>query len=234
MTQVDVMVLATHPDDAEIACGGTIMKLVAQGRRVGIVDMTRGEMSTRGTPDQRAEETAAATKLLGVQWRSNLGLPDTAVKDDDEALSAVVGAIRDLRPEILLAPLPKDAHPDHEESGKIARRAYFHAGLKNVFTELGAAFRPRLLIHYFSNDDIAPTFCVDISEHAAQKRKVVNCYVSQITMGDDDRGHLLRGLHLLERCEARDCYFGSICGCSAAEPFVVDGPLPLRDLAVLL
>ena len=228
---VDVLVLATHPDDAEIGCAGTILDLVDAGRTVAVVDMSRGELGTRGTPEQRAVESAAATRLLGLAVRENLGLPDTAVQDDDATLGAVVRVLRRYRPRLLLAPMTSDAHPDHEATGRVARRAFFHAGLRKARPELGPPHRPRLMLCYFANDFAAADVCVDISRYIERKREVVRCYASQL---GGDRSHQLRGLDPLERCEARDRYFGSISGCAAAEPFTVDGPLPLAGLANLL
>ncbi len=229
MNGCDVLVLAAHPDDAEIACGGTILKLVAEGKKVVIADMTRGEKGTRGSQEQRDQESAAATEMLAVHDRVNLGLPDTAVRDDEAALEAVIAVIRCHRPTLLLAPIAKDVHPDHEATGSVARRAFFHSGLKNVLPDLGEAFRPKLMICYMSNDAIEPTFCVDISDRVEAKRKVVECYASQF--GQSDRKHFIRGLDPLERTETRDRYFGSMCGCAAAEPYSIDGPFLIDDLS---
>jgi bacillithiol biosynthesis deacetylase BshB1 len=228
---VDVLVLAPHPDDAEMSCGGTILRLVAAGTKVAIVDLTRGEKATRGTPEQRQAECAAATAALGVHQRHNLELPDAGLRDDDAALAAVVGIVRRLRPRILLAPGDRDLHPDHEAAGKIARRAYFHSGLANVLPTLGAAHRPRHLLHYPLHDEGRPTLCVDISAVAARKLEAVRCYRSQY--GGTDRGHLAR-LDPLQRAEARDRHYGAMIGCTAAEPFWSDGPLRIADFGFLL
>jgi bacillithiol biosynthesis deacetylase BshB1 len=228
----DVLVLAAHPDDAEIQCGGTILQLVAAGRRVAIVDLSRGEKGTYGDPTTRAEECAAATRLLGVQLRENLGLPDTELRDDARAQAAVVGVLRRLRPALLLAPLAHDLHPDHEAAGQVARRAFFTAGLKNVHPELGAPFRPELLAHFPGHLPAEPTFCVDISEFEERKHAAIACYATQFPAGQ--RAHFVRGLDPQQRRQAADRYWGARIGCRAAEPFVVDGPLRVRQLAVLL
>ncbi len=228
----DVLVLAAHPDDAEIGCGGTILGLIDAGYRVAIADMTRGEMGTHGSPEQRATECERATKLLGVQERRNLGFADAGLCDQDETLHAVVKLIRELRPQLFLVPLMRDAHPDHEAASRIAKRSFFHAGLKNFHAELGAAHRPIFMLSYLGNDHQEPSLCMDISSRVERKREVVTCYSSQV--GGGEKGHFLRGLDPLERTEARDRYFGSICGYQAAEPFVIDGPLPLTDLSFLL
>lgn len=226
----DVLVLAAHPDDAEIGCGGTILGLTDAGRSVAVVDMSRGENATRGTPELRAREAEASAALLRIAERRNLGLPDAGIVVDDAATRAVVREIRRLRPTLMFAPLERDAHPDHEATARIARRALFLAGLQKVFPDLGAPHRPRRLLHYFGNDPAEPTFCVDISALVERKRAAIECFASQIAAGT----HFARGSTPLERCEARDRYFGSICGFAAAEPFVADGPLPLHGLDGLL
>lgn len=228
----DALVLAAHPDDAEIGCGGTILGLIDAGHRVAIVDMTRGEIGTRGSLQERTAECESATKLLGVQDRRNLGFADAGLRDQDETLHAVVAVMRELRPKLFLVPLMHDAHPDHEVAGRIAKRAFFHAGLKNFQPELGAAHRPAFMLSYPGNDHCQPSLCLDISAWVERKREVVTCYRSQV--GGGAKGHFLRGLDPLERSEARDRYFGSICGFRAAEPYVFDGPLPLSDLSSLL
>jgi bacillithiol biosynthesis deacetylase BshB1 len=226
----DVVVLAPHPDDAEMSCGGTILRLVAAGRRVAIVDATRGENASRGSPEVRRAECDAATAVLGVEVRLNLELPDAGVRDDDRALAAVVGALRSLRPRLLLAPADRDLHPDHEATGRLARRAWFHAGLAKVLPHLGPPHRPALLLHYPLHDEIEPTFCVDISAVAARKLQAVRCYATQY--GGAERSHLAR-LDLLQRAEARDRFYGAQIGRPAAEPFRADSAVDVAALELL-
>jgi len=167
---LDVLVLAAHPDDAEIGCAGTIRRCAQAGARVGIVDLTRGEAGTLGTVEERANEAAAAAKLLGVARRENLGLPDGAIAEDDSAMTAVIRMLRQLRPTLLLAPFERDVHPDHVATSRIARRAFFHAGLARVRPDLGAAARPKALLFYPALEAVEPTFCVDISPVMDEKR----------------------------------------------------------------
>ena len=227
----DVMVLAPHPDDAEMSCGGTIISLVDAGLSVVIVDMTRGEKATRGTEQTRQQECEAASTILGIRERRNLGLPDAEVRDDDTALAAVVGAVRQLKPRLVLAPFWRDLHPDHEATGKIARRAWFHAGLAKVLPEIGAPHRPERLLHYPLHEEITPALCVDTSSAADRKLEAIRCYSTQF--GGEDRSHLAR-LDLLQRAEARDRFYGAQVGCLAAEPFHTDGPIKLSDVHGLL
>ena len=228
---IEVMVLAPHPDDAEMSCGGTILKLVAQGTGVAIVDMTRGERGTRGTEVTRRAECDAATSMLGIAQRINLGLPDTEVRDDENALASVLGAIRRFRPRVLIAPQDRDLHPDHAATGAVASRAFFHAGLKNVLPDLGPPHRPTLLLRYPLHHEVDATLCVDISAVAERKLEVVACYATQLPGAD--RAHL-SGLDPLERARARDLFYGARCGCRAAEPFAAEGPLRVDDLRSVL
>jgi bacillithiol biosynthesis deacetylase BshB1 len=224
---VDLMVLAAHPDDAEIGCGGTILRCADAGRRVAIVDLTRGETGTRGTPEQRAKEAEAAVALLGVVTRENLGMPDGALTEDEASVAALVEVIRRLRPAILLAPFERDVHPDHVAAAHLARRAFFHAGLVKVRPDLGAPFRPRALLRYPSLESVTPTFCIDVSAVAERKRAVIACYASQIPGDPAGKAHYVRGLDPIERADVRDRWFGALCGVPAAEPFLTDGPLSL-------
>lgn len=232
MTAADVLVLAPHPDDAEIACGGSILLWTRSQRRVVVVDMTAGEKGSRGNAASRRAEADAAARMLGLAARENLGLPDTDLRDDDGALRAVLGAIRRHRPALLLAPHARDPHPDHAAAHAICRRAWFHAGLRNVLPELGPPFRPGRLLWYPGNDLVDPTAVVDISSVAADKLAVVRCYGSQVA--GTDRGHFVRGLDPLERVELRDRYYGSRVGVRAGEAFVGDMGLLLADAAHLL
>lgn len=227
----DVLVIAPHPDDAEIAAAGTILLLARAGRRVVLADLTRGEMATRGTPATRAAEAEQAARLMGVAARENLGLPDTRLRDDDATLAALVGLLRRHRPHLLLAPFPRDLHPDHEAAGQALRRAYFLAGLAKVLPDLGAPHRPELVVRYLQHDVPEVSFCVDVSAVVAEKRAVIRCYASQFS---DDRSHFVRRLDPLERVESRDRFFGARLGCAAAEPFSIEGPLRLAGLDLLL
>ncbi len=229
---VDVMVLAPHPDDAEMSCAGTVLRLVGEGKRVAIVDMTRGEMGSRGTPEIRERECAAATTRLGVTERINLELPDAHLTDSDAELAAVVGAIRKLRPRLLLAPMDRDTHPDHAATGAVAGRAFFVAGLVRWHPELGAPHRPSLVLRYPLHHEVEPAVCVDIAAVADAKLDVLRCYATQIPP-EGERAHLV-GLDVLERARARDLFYGARAGCRAAEPFAADGPLRLDDLRQLL
>lgn len=221
-----------HPDDVEIGAAGTILRLVDAGKTVSIVDATRGERGSRGTVAERDAEAAAAAKLLSLLERHNLGLPDTEVRVDEASTQLLVAAVRSARPALLFVPSSRDPHPDHVACGQLAERAHFLAGLANYAPALGAPFRPRLLLRYPLNRPEEPSLVVDISDLQARKAAVVSCYRSQLQ--PPDRKHLTLGLDVLERAVVRDRFFGARVGCAAAEPFCLDGPLPLRDLAPLM
>ncbi|MCA8965019.1 MAG: bacillithiol biosynthesis deacetylase BshB1 [Planctomycetes bacterium] len=229
LTACDVLAIGPHPDDVEIGAGGSILLAVAAGRRVAIVDVTRGEMGSRGTAEERAAEAAAAAAKLGVDRRVNLGLPDTRVEVEAVATDLLVAALRKATPRVLLAPLAADVHPDHVAVAQLVDRAFFLAGLVNHRPDLGAPHRPRLLLRYPGNRPVEPTLAVDISSVAAAKDEVIACYRSQLS--PSDRRHLVQGLDVRERAVVRDRFFGARIGVAAAEPFVHDGPLPVRDLA---
>jgi len=231
MQATDALFLAPHPDDVEIAAAGTVLRLRARGVAVALVDVTRGEKGSRGSADERAREAAAAAQALDVGQRLNLGLPDTGVRVDDQNVRRVVELLRTARPRLFFAPAERDVHPDHVAVGELAGRAFFLAGLVNFAPELGAPHRPRLFARYPGNVPVEPTFAVDISDVVAGKAAAIRCYATQLQPAD--RSHLIQGLDVLERAQARDRFYGARIGVAAAEPFVVDGPLPVRDVALL-
>ena len=227
----DVLAIGAHPDDVEIAAAGTLLLLVAAGRSVTILDVTRGETGSRGTVADRDVEAKAAAARLGVRQRENLGCPDTGVTVDETTTARFVAALRAARPQLLLAPHAHDVHPDHVAVAALAERAFFLAGLTNFAPQLGAAYRPALFLRYPGNRHVEPTVAVDIAAVADQKAEVLRCYRSQLD--PPDRRHLVQGLDVLERATVRDRYHGARIGTRAAEPFWHDGPLPLRATALL-
>jgi bacillithiol biosynthesis deacetylase BshB1 len=225
---LDVLVLATHPDDAESTCGGTIAKLVSRGARVGVLDVSRGEMGTRGTPESRALECAAASKILGLCFRENLGLPDGRVSATVEAREEIARWLRRLRPAILIAPWwEHDLHPDHAAVGAMARQAYFLAGLRRLVEDL-PPHRPRRVLYYPSHDLFEPSFVVELeAAHFEKKLDALRAYASQVFPNSAaDRGqHFVHGQEMLDRIEVRARFFGSRIGVRFGEPFRAEGTL---------
>lgn len=232
MTDCAALFLGPHPDDVEIAAAGTILRLVRASQRVAIVDLTAGEMGSRGTGPERLAEANAAAARLGIAVRRNLGLPDTGIQVDDATVRKVVAVLRELRPRLFFAPHERDVHPDHVTAAQLASKAWFLAGLVRFAPELGAPHRPKLLIRYPGNTPVEPTFAVDVSDLIEPKNDVISCYRTQLQSGP--KGHLVQGIDVLARAQVRDRFYGMRIGCAAAEPFVTDGPLPLADLSALL
>lgn len=183
MTKLDVLVFAAHPDDAELGCSGTIASLIAQGKKVGIVDLTQGEMGTRGTPEIRLQESSKAAEILKLSARENLGLQDVYFKDDTENQLKLVKVIRKYQPEIVLANAISDRHPDHGKGSSLASHACFMSGLRKIETTLKgenqAAWRPKLVYHYIQNNYIKPDFVVDITPYWQTKIDSIMAFGSQ-------------------------------------------------------
>lgn len=183
MTKLDVLVFAAHPDDAELGCSGTIASLVAQGKKVGIVDFTQGEMGTRGTPEIRLQESAKAAEILKLSARENLAFKDIFFKNDDEHQLKLVEVIRKYQPEIVLANAITDRHPDHGKGSSLASQACFMSGLRKIETEFNgenqAPWRPKIVYHYIQNNFINPDFVVDITPYWQMKIDSIMAFGSQ-------------------------------------------------------
>ncbi len=183
MAKLDILVLAAHPDDAELGCGGTIIKHIAAGKKVGIVDFTRGELGTRGTAQTRDKEASDAAKILGLSARENLNLPDGFFVNSKEHQLTVVRAIRKYQPEIVLSNARYDRHPDHGRGSDLAYEAAFLSGLVKVETALDGVkqdpWRPKALYHYIQSEFITPDFIVDITGAWEKKMEAVKAYKTQ-------------------------------------------------------
>jgi len=183
MNRLDILVIAAHPDDAELSCAGSILKAIAQGQRVGIVDLTQGEMGTRGTAETRAEESAAATKVLGLHARMNLGIPDAWFQNNPENQKKLISIIRHFQPALVLANALQDRHPDHGKGAALAVDACFMAGLRKIETEyqglVQAPWRPKRVYHYIQDRYLSPDFVVDISDVWEKKVQAIRAFKSQ-------------------------------------------------------
>ena len=177
--KLDILVMATHPDDAELSCSGTILKHIAAGKKVGIVDFTRGELGTRGTPEIRLQESADATKILGLHARENLGIRDGFFRNDEETQLKLIEVIRKYQPEVVLANALEDRHPDHGKGAQLAIDACFLSGLRQIKTGDLPAWRPTQLYHYIQDRYLEPDFVVDISAHWDQKESAIRAFKSQ-------------------------------------------------------
>lgn len=227
---VSVLAFGPHPDDVELCAGGLLLTLAAAGHRIVVVDATEGEAGSRGTPAARARETAAASALLGLVARENLGLPDTRVDDTAENAEPFTAAIRRWRPRLVLSPCRDDRHPDHEAVARLVRRAYYLATIAKAAGGGLASHRPDALIEYFGHLEPEPSFVVDISAVWEQRWALACCYASQLGL-DGAAGPLtnIASAEFKRRLEARYAYWGARIGAAHGEPYRVDRVVPLDD-----
>lgn len=237
--KLDVLVFAAHPDDAELSCGGTIVSLVASGKKVGIVDLTRGEMGTRGSAEIRDEESAASAKILGLSVRENLGFSDVFFTNDRQHQIEVVKAIRRFQPEIILCNAVKDRHPDHGKASSLVVQANFLAGLKKVETDISGQvqdiWRANNLYHYIQTDWIQPDFVVDVSDFWQKRMEAVRAFKSQFFDPDGEQPNtLISSPQFIEMLEARAIELGLSIRVKYGEGFTVDRNVGVSDLFSLL
>jgi bacillithiol biosynthesis deacetylase BshB1 len=230
-TALDVLVLCAHPDDAELGCGGTLAKLAASGKSVGVVDLTRGELGTRGTPESRAVEALEASRILGLALRGNLALPDGKLNPADTIQrEAVIQAIRLYRPTIVLTNAPADRHPDHGNGCRLVTESAFLSGLRQWTTvcpltgETQDAHRPDSVFQFIQDQYITPSFVVDISQHFELKMQAIRAYGSQFHVaGQLERAEPVTYISrpvFLEYVTARARHMGHLAGVDYGEGFI--------------
>jgi bacillithiol biosynthesis deacetylase BshB1 len=223
--QVDVLVFGPHADDLEIGLAGTIARHVAEGHRVGLCDLTRAELSSNGTPEERLVEARAAADVLGAVWRENLGWPDGGIDGGTDQIRSAVDLIRRARPRAIAIPYWDDRHPDHVAASDVLRKAIFKSGLRRY--ETGEShWRPESVCHYFINNSAPPSFVVDVSAHYEKKRAALECYRSQFAPDRASVSTRLNAPTFRQLIESRDAQFGALAGVRFAEGFIV------RDLIV--
>ncbi len=233
--KLDLLAIAAHPDDVELTCGGTMIKMAERGHKVGILDLTQGEMGTRGTPETRLKEAARAAKIMGVKHRENLGLPDANLNVSEEYKLAVAAKIRELRPHTVILPYWEGRHPDHYTASQLAYEGCFLAGLTRLPLE-GEAFRPFKVIYATAYDRaVRPTFVVDITKQFERRKRSILAYQSQFRPAKRERGgkvhipldELEERMHLIAR------FFGHLAGVKYAEPFLVREVMQVDDVVGL-
>lgn len=230
MEPVDLLVFGPHPDDIEIGLGGTVAKHAAFGHKVGLCDLTAGEMGSNGTVDERMAEAEAARDVLGAAWRVNLRLPDRAIGSDPEHLRAIASLIRRARPRAIAIPYGDDRHPDHVAASRTLVDAIFNAGLRRYDAE-GEAWRPGWTCFYFINDSTTPSFVVDVSDHYDTKRRALACHVSQFQAASAAAVQTRLTTPLFQQLiESRDAQFGALAGVRFAEGIVVRVPVVRESL----
>ncbi|MBL8892017.1 MAG: bacillithiol biosynthesis deacetylase BshB1 [Planctomycetaceae bacterium] len=227
---LDALIVAPHPDDAELGMGGGILTMLGQGLRVGVLDLTDGEPTPFGSLEIRARETAAATKLLGLSWRSNLGLPNRSLEPTLAAREALAGVIRLTRPRWLFAPFWEDAHPDHVAATRLIEDARFWAKLSKTNMP-GQPHHPERVFHYYCvhlRAAIQPMWILDISQHWAKKRAAIECFHSQFIANRSERPSFA------DRLEEEAGYWGRLIGARYGEPYTCREPLGLRGFSEVM
>jgi bacillithiol biosynthesis deacetylase BshB1 len=227
---VDILFFGAHADDVELSVGGTVVKCVKDGLRVGIVDLTRGEMGTRGTPQTRARESAAASRILGASFRESLDFGDGNLRTGRDEELAIIAVLRRRRPRLVVAPWPDDRHPDHSRTGRLVTEASFYSGLKSLKTK-AAAHRPQTVLYYLQNYMVTPSFVVDVSAAWKTKMRAIAAYKSQFyDPKSKEPKTFISDPKFLTMIEARGHHFGALIGGDYGEAFVTKQPPRVDDL----
>jgi bacillithiol biosynthesis deacetylase BshB1 len=234
MQPVDILAIAAHRDDVELTCGGTLIKASKRGQRTGILDLTQGEMGTRGSAELRGREAERAAEILGVSVRETLGLPDAGIENTPATREALARVIRRLRPRVVIAPALEGRHPDHRITAQLVRDACFVAGLAKVAPEV-PKHRPLKILHCltYRQDFLRPSFVVDVSDEFEQKMEAVRCYGSQFD-GAIQAGEVYpTGEPLYDVVTHYAAYYGSLIRTRYGEPFYTTEMMRVDDVAAL-
>ncbi len=233
--KLDILAIAAHPDDAELSCSGTLLKMASQGKKIGILDLTRGELGTRGTPEIRDQEAAASAKILGLSVRENLAYKDGFFLNDEQHQRGIIQMIRRFRPEIVLINAPYDRHPDHGKGSTLARDAAFLSGLRRIETTYNgvaqAAWRPAKVWKYIQDQLIVPDFVVDITPFFDQKLASIAAFSSQFfDPNSDEPATYISSQDFMGFVRSRASEMGHLIGATYGEGFVTEKPLRVDDL----
>ncbi|HLK63900.1 MAG TPA: bacillithiol biosynthesis deacetylase BshB1 [Bryobacteraceae bacterium] len=226
---LDVLAIAAHPDDVEQTCGGTLIRMADMGYRTGVLDLTAGDMGTRGTPEQRVAESEAAAKHLKLHWRGNQYMPDARLENTLTARMTLAVRIRELKPRVVIVPYWEARHPDHYRCGEIAFEACFLAGLKKL-DEYSEPHRPQKILYSSLYADVKPSFIVDISAQFERRMTALLSYVSQY--GETAEGGTLfpNEQEIRDRLGAIARFYGNQIGVKYGEPFVVKEAIQIDDI----
>ncbi len=236
MNEIDILAIFAHPDDVELTVGGTLLKMKSLGYRTGALDVTRGEMGTRGTVEGRAEEAEAAAEILKLDVRENLGLPDGHVFASDDERTKLVRVLRRLKPKILLTHQIDDPHPDHHHIAQLVRESARLASMQKYDGDFGQErTNAPIVAHNIFSRRIAPSFIVDISDFLEEKTEAIRAHASQFYNPNSNEPETrLTGVNFIAELENRSRYFGSLIGVAAGEPFFVREALNVEDPIALL
>ncbi len=228
--KLDVLAIGAHPDDIELSCAATVAKLVKSGKKVAIVDLTQGELGTRGSKTIRKQEAESAAKILGVEFRDNLRIPDGNIEINKKNIAGVMEVLRTFHPTVMLFPHWLERHPDHEHAHRLCREAWFLAGLEKISTRVNGKkqepFRPKKYFHYMQKYEFTPSFIVDVSDVYDMKTKALSTFESQFyNPHSKERETLLSSKLFIESIKARDIHHGSLINTAFGEPFYSIEPL---------
>jgi N-acetylglucosamine malate deacetylase 1 len=226
---LDLLAIAAHPDDVEQTCGGTLLRMAEMGYRTGVLDLTAGDMGTRGTPAQRMEEAQQAARHLLANWRGNLRLPDARLENALSARMTLAAKIRGLRPRVVIIPYWEARHPDHYRAGELSYEACFVAGLKKL-DEYSEPHRPFKVIYASQYAQVTPSFVVDISAQFERRMQALLSYRSQYGEGGEGSGLFPQEQEIRERLGAIARFYGNLIGVRYGEPFIVKETLRVDDV----
>ena len=227
--KLDLLAIAAHPDDVELTCGGTLLKMAQRGYKIGILDLTAGEMGSRGTVETRAKEAAKAAKLLGIKWRETLGVPDSDVQAVRQHKMRLAAVIRRLRPRTVILPYWEARHPDHYNASTLAYEGCFLAGLKQLPLE-GEPHRPFKILYSTAFTNARPTFVVDITAQFQQRHKAIRAFHSQFAGATRKRKVFLAIDRLEEEMNQLARHYGEMIGVRYGEPFLQKEMMKVNDV----
>lgn len=233
--KVDILAIGIHPDDIELSCGGTLLHHIQQGKKVGLLDLSMGELGTRGDADTRMKEAAAASQLLGASVRANLEMADGFFQYEPDNVLKIVEVLRFLRPDIVLANALSDRHPDHGRAAKLTADACFYSGLRRIETEWEEepqeAWRPKVVYHYIQDHNLKPDFVMDITPYMDKKMEVVQAYRSQFyDPSSDEPDTPISGKDFLDFIRSKAAVYGRAAGFKYGEGFNVARTPGVRNL----
>lgn len=236
--KLDILAIAVHPDDVELSCAATLVKHKSNGNKIGILDLTKGELGTRGNAMLRMEESNDSGKVLKLDYRQNLGMKDGFVDYSEISIMKIVREIRKTKPEIVLANAPFDRHPDHGNASKLVRDACFYAGLKKYRTNdslIQDSWRPKALYYYIQDYNLKPDFLIDVSDYVDQKFDSILAFKSQFFQeGMEGPSTPISGKDFLEYLKSRMRVWGRVIGADYAEGFIVDRTIGINSLFDLI
>ncbi len=233
--KLQILAIGVHPDDVELGCAGTLLAAIEEGKKVGILDLTRGELGTRGTPETRKVEANNAADILGIQVRENLGMADGFFQNDEAHQRLLITAIRKYQPDIILANAPEDRHPDHGRSAKLISDAAFLSGLRKIETQVDGvnqdAWRPAYVFHYIQDRFIQPSFVIDISKYMDKKIESVLAYTTQFYNPDlNEPQTYISSPQFIESVKARAMMLGKRIGVDYAEGYISEKMIGIKSL----